>query len=114
MLLGDKADAGGTVAQGGAGIRTFAVSAPQLTQLHGLAKQAGFPVRTPDVQPRNDTSDGWSQVLLYVALDGTSRTLELSLLSSGFEGPDSSRLKAFLAALLQAADVKDESILLAP
>jgi hypothetical protein len=111
LLLGEKLEASGTVAQPGEMVRDFAVTALQMSQLHRLATLAGFPDRIPAVQPRNDTSDRWAQVLLYVAIDGNSRTLDLSLMSSGYDGADSSGLKAFLAALLLAAGPKGAPIL---
>jgi hypothetical protein len=45
-----------------------------------------------------------------VAHEKGSRTLELSLLCSGFQGPDGPALRRFFKALLDAAGVRDESV----
>ena len=88
LRLNDGVQARGTRA----GFPEFSATAAQFGELVRTAEAAGFPGRLPKVDGKNDTSDRWAQVLLYLSIDGKSQTLDLSLLSSGFEGPDAPAL----------------------
>jgi len=110
ILLDDSATAGGTVALEERGFAEFAIGSGQLAELVRTLESAGFPERLPVVRETIDTSDSWGTVLLYVSLDGFAQTLSFSLLSSGFEGPDSQALHRFFEVLLSAAGVRDDSI----
>jgi hypothetical protein len=106
LRLNDGVQARGTRA----GSQEFPVTAAQFEELCRTAEATGFPIRLPEVEGKNDTSDRWAQVLLFLSLDGAAQTLDLSLLSSGFEGPDAPALRRFFSVLLSVAGVQDESI----
>ncbi len=106
LRLNDGVQARGTRA----GSQEFSMTAAQFEELGRTAKAAGFPDRLPVVEGKNDTSDRWAQVLLVVSIDGKSQTLDLSLLSSGFEGPDAPALRRFFSVLLSVAGIQDESV----
>jgi hypothetical protein len=110
ILLDDGAQAGGTVAIDGEGFREYPVGSAEFAELFRSLESAGFPGRLPSVEGKNDTSDSWAAVLLYVSLDGAAQTLSLSLLSSGFEGTDAPALHRFFEVLLSVAGVRDNSI----
>lgn len=57
-----------------------------------------------------DTSDSAVAVLLDLAHEKGVRRIELGLLSSGYEGPDAAALRAFFAALLALAGVRDPGV----
>ena len=67
----------------------------------------GFPPKTPDVKERVDTSDSWWEVLLRIRRDAQMGELDLSLMASGYEGPDAARLEELFDAVLVAAGISE-------
>ncbi|MFT4514891.1 MAG: hypothetical protein ACI91B_003604, partial [Planctomycetota bacterium] len=59
----------------------------------------GMPVRTPEVSPAFDTSDSWTNLLLWVKKDEQSISFEIGMQCSGFEGPDAEALRRLLHTL---------------
>jgi hypothetical protein len=101
-------EAAGSVAADGAPFRDFTVAPAAFDALRRAAERAGLETRPPRVTGVNDTSDGFAWVHLYASHSRGAHTLDLSLLSSGYEGEDADALRAFLRLLLDAAGVRDD------
>lgn len=80
----------------------------ELKSLVAHLHELRFPEAKPRVEGVFDTSDVWEHVVLRVALNDDTDTLELSLCASGFEGEDAGALRAAFGALLAAAGVLEE------
>jgi len=59
----------------------------------------GMPARVPDLEPVFDTSSTWTNLVVWVKRDGQSRSFEIGLQSSGFEGPDADGFRRLLRSL---------------
>ena len=103
-------ECGGSVAIGPRALSEFKLSPEQFQRLGAALEATGIETRVPKVDGRIDTSDTAARLLLHVALDKGSRTLDVDLLSSGYEGPDAPALRKFLGLLLDAAGVTDAGI----
>jgi hypothetical protein len=103
VRFADRTRASGTVVERGGDFIDFVRGDAEFSVLCDLAVNAGFAERVPLVDAVVDTGDYARLVVLHVAHEGGSRTLELSLMSSGFEGPDADALHRFLAALFDCA-----------
>ena len=102
--------AAGSVSLRGRPTTEFSPTPEQIEALCRAAEEAGFADRVPVVEEVIDTSDRWAWVLLHVAHDRGARTLELHLLSSGYEGADAPALRRFFDLLLSVAGVADEAV----
>ena len=76
---------------------------PLVTALEEL----GFPARSPGIDEVFDNSDLWEHAVLRALLGDDSRTLELSLCSSGFKGRDAGGLRRVFRRILEVAGVAD-------
>ncbi len=103
-------DCGGNVAVGIGGIAEFRVTGDQFGLLCQALEKTGVETRVPKVDGKMDTSDTAARLIMHVAFFRVSRTLDVDLLSSGYEGPDAPALQKFLGLVLDAAGVNDPSI----
>lgn len=101
--------AGGSIADED-GIRAFLLEDADLRRLCRLAEDMGILERDPRVEAVVDTSDSAVAVLLDLAHEKGARRIELGLMSSGYEGPDAAAMKAFFAALLGLAGLRDPGL----
>ena len=111
VLFDNGAKGSGTVAEPGRGFVDFALGDLDCRELCRAAEEAGLAERAPRVKEIVDTSDRCAQVVLVVSHEKGTRTLSLNLMCSGYEGPDAPALKRFFALLLDAAGVRNESVL---
>lgn len=103
-------ECGGSVAVGDRALSEFKLGAEPFQRLCAALEQTGIESRVPKVDGKIDTSDRAARLLLHVATEKGSRTLDVDLLSSGYEGPDAPALQKVMGLLLDAAGVKDPSI----
>lgn len=109
-FLMDDLHASGSVTLQSGTMTEFPVGPMDFEGLCRTAEAAGLIERVPNVTEVQDTSNRWSLVLLHVAHEKGSHNLSLSLLSSGFRGPDAPALQKFFDRLLTIAGVKDDVI----
>lgn len=105
-----QVECGGTVAVADRGFSDFKLTQDQFLRLCGALEETGIETRVPKVDGKMDTSDSSARILMHAALEKGSRTLDVDLLSSSYEGPDAPALRKFMGLLLDAADVTDLSI----
>jgi hypothetical protein len=103
VRFADRLRASGTVVERGSDFVDFVPGDAEFSVLCDLAVKAGFAERTPLVDAVVDTGDYARLLVLHVSHEGGGCTLELSLMSSGFAGPDADALRRFLAALFDCA-----------
>lgn len=112
LRLGQRCESGITVLEPSAP-DVFRQSKPDgvaIMRIQSCQEALEFPPRIPDVKARVDTSDSWWEVLLRMRRDARIGELELSLMASGYEGPDAARLEELFDAVLAAAGVSDRCL----
>ena len=111
VLFKDGAKGAGSVADRDRGFVDFQRGDRECRELCRAAEEAGLAERAPDIKEVADTSDRFAHATLQVSHEYGSQTVRLTLMCSGYEGPDAPALKRFLALLLQAGGVRNEAVL---
>jgi hypothetical protein len=110
LLLDAGPRGSGSVSEPDRGIAAFALSEADCRALCAAAEEAGLEDRVPRVSEVADTSDRFARVTLVASHEKGSRTLQLDLMHSSYEGPDAAALGRFFGILLRAAGVRDEAV----
>jgi hypothetical protein len=80
-----------------------ATTIDQVQHVLAALEALGLPGRAPNVKGVVDTSEGWERLVFWVQVKGESRTVNLDVHSSGFDGPDAEPLRTLFRRLFALA-----------